>query len=162
MDLFYEQERRYSWLNYSVGLVSCWRHQRILDLVDAFLIERFNSLTDHIPQITDFWQLTSWTGIKARRHLGLVYSTVMARRLFQNYFCQLYHFIVFFVKFSFFYLVSFAVSFLWVSSWLSAFIEILWYKHILCQLYASLCRLYLHGLQIVGYRPSLRRLKYLL
>ena len=86
----------------------------------------------------------------------------MARRLFQNYFCQLYHFIVFFVKFSFFYLVSFAVSFLWVSSWLSAFIEILWYKHILCQLYASLCRLYLHGLQIVGYRPSLRRLKYLL
>ena len=86
----------------------------------------------------------------------------MARRLFQNYFCQLYHFIVFFVKFSFLYLVSFAVSFLWVSSWLSAFIEILWYKHILCQLYASLCRLYLYGLQIVGYKPSLCRLKYLL
>ena len=35
----------------------------------------------------------------------------MGRRLFQNYFCQLYHFIVFFVKFSLFYLVSFAVSF---------------------------------------------------
>ena len=36
----------------------------------------------------------------------------MARCLFQNYFCQLYHFVVFFVKFSLFYLVSFAVSFL--------------------------------------------------
>ena len=36
----------------------------------------------------------------------------MERRLFQNYFCQLYHLVVFFVKFSLFYLVSFAVSFL--------------------------------------------------
>ena len=35
----------------------------------------------------------------------------MVRRVFQNFFRQLYHFIVFFVKFSFFYLVSFAVSF---------------------------------------------------
>ena len=35
----------------------------------------------------------------------------MARRLSQSFFRQLYHFIVFFVKFSFFYLVSFAVSF---------------------------------------------------
>ena len=40
-----------------------------------------------------------------------IYHDDMARRLFQNFFRQLYHFIVFFVKLSFFYLVSFAVSF---------------------------------------------------
>ena len=91
---------------------------------------------------------------------------IVARRLFQNHCCQLYHFIVFFIKFSFFYLVSFVVSFFkspldfWHSyrycgintfsvsctcitlSVVRCTRYFVGYKHLLCQLYAQLCRWY--------------------
>ena len=38
------------------------------------------------------------------------------------------------------------------------YLELLWYEHILYQLYASLYRLLLYGLQFVGYKPSFCRL----
>ena len=69
----------------------------------------------------------------------------MAHRLFQNYFFSVVPFYCLFRLFFLLFLVSFAVSFLYVSSRFLAVIEILSDKQILCQFCGSLtvgCKLY--------------------